>query len=288
MSDNFKRMVSASTNEGLSPLQQHIARALINRYLNGERWRFAGIAKQYRVSEENVIAIWTLPQEQWPELEPKLRERKTRESKPRERKLKEYAPISCRCCGEPLSRKQLQKRSLYCSHKCHGATRRVARAGTTNCLYCGASLPEERQSANAIYCNRKCYGASKVGRRQERTSRPMASRDEEITERIRQGERARAIAQAFGVSSGRVYQIARRAGITLSFPKPPKIRKLCKVCGSELPKRQHKYCSETCRLKAQATIAKVCPQCHKEYKTRYHRQVFCSHSCARRLKVELP
>lgn len=83
----------------------------------------------------------------------------------------------------------------------------------------------------------------------------------------------------------------RDADYTLQKSRDGKTR-VCEICGNELPKFRHRYCSDKCRNRSSAIregtcldhglLTKTCVICGKEFQTYKSRKITCSEECSKK------
>ena len=138
----------------------------------------------------------------------------------------------------------------YCK-KAGVATPIYSSPRTYICPRCGKSFTHQRR----LYCSKACAY-------QKLPSKQNPERDQAITAAVVSGKSVREMAQAFGVSPQRIYQILKKTDA--SPMRQPTPMRVCLECGKPVTYKRRKYCSNMCRKQAMRLregSTRICTRC---------------------------
>ena len=176
-------------------------------------------------------------------------------------------------CGRPKWRQ-----SDVCG-ACYDVRRRVRLS--QQCRRC-------HRACRAVYCSRNCQLENYRAAGRERKTRTCRGCGRAFA-RKHNRNRGLYCSRECAFANWRDWTLIAR----MPSPPIPRAPRQCAVCGSELPARRLRYCSDAClaaqsrrnRWARQVLRAHVCPACATTYHTSNARRVYCSRRCWRAMRT---
>ena len=223
--------------------------------------------------------------------------------------VKSESMRKCQYCGKGLSKKQVWDRGKHCSIQCSYDSRfgeKVERNGVwirsgkvlkafkmRKCQYCGKELNKEHVRNHTKYCSAQCYADSRFGEKVELNGvwiRPGKAL--EVLKLCCAGMTPIEACQTAGAERDAI----KRLKMIPEAAKLLLMKRVCQVCGKDVPPLHRKYCGKKCERKAkyarEAAAQGIKPR-YVYYKNRRKAIELCQHgfgssSIAQLLNVPQP